>query len=151
MTFVTYQFSTASAIDSALIRWGTWSEYSHVDIVMPDGNLLGARLHQGVQVRPPNYAKFSKSLRMSVAMNDREAQRFYEAARSQVGKPYDWKAILGFAVRRDWQDEGQWFCSELALWCAMQAGLRMLNLDRIDRCSPETLLLSPLLIPERSA
>lgn len=32
----------------------------------------------------------------------------------QIGKPYDWTALLGFVLWRDWSDDDRWYCSELA-------------------------------------
>lgn len=32
----------------------------------------------------------------------------------QVGKGYDWTALLSFVVQRDWQEPDKWFCSELS-------------------------------------
>lgn len=38
--------------------------------------------------------------------------------RSQIGKPYDWSAIVGFLAWRDWNEPDSWYCSELAAaWC----------------------------------
>lgn len=31
----------------------------------------------------------------------------------QLGKPYDWRCVFGLALRRSWQDEEAWHCSEL--------------------------------------
>jgi uncharacterized protein YycO len=31
----------------------------------------------------------------------------------QIGKPYDWSALLGFLAWRDWSDDERWYCSEL--------------------------------------
>jgi hypothetical protein len=36
-------------------------------------------------------------------------------ARTQIGKPYDWTAILALLMDRDWRDSGAWFCSELVV------------------------------------
>lgn len=33
---------------------------------------------------------------------------------NQLGKPYDWTALLGFISRRKWQEDDSWFCSELS-------------------------------------
>lgn len=40
-----------------------------------------------------------------------EARNWLEA---QLGKPYDWTALLGFISRREWQQDDAWFCSELS-------------------------------------
>ena len=45
--------------------------------------------------------------------------------RRQVGKPYDWTAIAGFVLWRDWQDEDRWYCSELAASWMREGGARM--------------------------
>lgn len=46
------QYSTRSTPGSALIRAGTWSWASHVDLVLPGGRLLGA-VPAGVCIREP--------------------------------------------------------------------------------------------------
>lgn len=33
----------------------------------------------------------------------------------QVGKSYDWTALIGFLLWRDWTKPDKWYCSELAL------------------------------------
>src|SRR4051794_17860996 len=97
-TMITLQFSTQPGIGSSLIRALTWSNFSHVDFVLPDGSLLGARQDGGVQVRPRNYAKFTAAISYMVDAPD----KVLDAARSQIGKPYDWRGILNFGLHRDW-------------------------------------------------
>jgi hypothetical protein len=146
-----YQFSTSRGVGSWFIRWFTWSEFSHVDLVEPDGWLLGARLFAnhapsgkgGVQRRPPEYVKFTKTLRVCIEVTQTQYETFWAEAHRQIGKKYDWLAVFGFLFKKDWQNQDRWFCSEFGLWVAVQAGVRMLNLSRIDRCSPELLLCSP--------
>jgi len=45
-------------------------------------------------------------------------------ARSQVGKEYDWRGVFGIALApdRNWQDETDWFCFELAAAALAHAG-----------------------------
>ena len=45
-------------------------------------------------------------------------------ARSQVGKEYDWRGVFGIALApdRNWQDESDWFCFELAAAALAHAG-----------------------------
>ena len=116
---VRLQFSTERNLPSAVIRWYAHSLYSHVDFVLPDGRLLGARFNYpvegqtGVQIRPADYAHFSR--RLVVEIPTAKAPAIYRWARSQLGAPYDWSAILGFAADRDWRYPGRWICSELAV------------------------------------
>src|ERR1041385_1977448 len=118
---ITWQFSTSDDISSYVVRFGTRSDWSHVDTVLPDGNLLGALPLDGVQIRPPDYANFTSSLRVSLDIGCDEV--FYELLKSQIGKPYDWWAVVSFAVGdRDWQTEDNWFCSELQVWAVIKCG-----------------------------
>lgn len=104
------RFVTEAGFTSWAIRWFTWSDWSHIDFVLPSGKFLGARLDGGVQIRPHDYIRPSKFCYAYVEVVD--PRRIYGWATSQVGKPYDWKAIAGFLPRMNWQDPGHWFCSE---------------------------------------
>lgn len=87
--------------------------------MLPDGRLLGARFNYpvegqtGVQIRPPDYAHFSR--RLVVEIPTAKAPAIYRWARSQLGAPYDWSAILGFAFDRDWRADGRWECIEMVI------------------------------------
>ena len=150
---IVWQFATESGLASAFIRFGTRCDWSHVDAVMPDGTLLGARIEGGVQVRSPSYGKFSKLQRYKIETD--RSELFYEALKSQIGKPYDWRAIIGFGLGdRDWQETDSWFCSELQVWAMLQAGFfenagfQKELLIQTDRISPrdQLLLFSPWLV-----
>lgn len=146
---VTLQFSTERAIDSAIIRFLTWSDISHVDIVEPvTGQLLGARLHGGVQLRPVDYSSFHKVIRAEIELPNLAAeQAVLSAARSQIGKPYDWTGILNFGFQRNWREEDSWFCSEFVAWSFEKAGYALLNVGaEVWRITPRDLLLSPVVI-----
>ena len=67
-------------------------------------------------------------------------------ASKQVGKSYDWTAICGFALRRDWHDETRWFCSELVEGAMDHCGAQLLHdSGYLDRITPRDLYLSPML------
>ena len=101
-----------------LIEWFGHGPFSHVEGVLPDGRLLGARSDSvggappGVQIRDPAYVQGLKTLRVDLACSDLVTGRAYDWALSQVGKPYDSTAIAGFVVGRDWQQDDAWYCSE---------------------------------------
>lgn len=114
------QFSSMKDFGSSVIRYFSHGAYSHVDAVLPDGTLLGARsdvcagVPAGVQIRPANYRVFSAVKRVSIpTINDEISQDFYKFLYSQIGKPYDAMAIFSFAVGRNWRDDNAWVCSEL--------------------------------------
>lgn len=133
------QFSSQNKPGSWLIQKFTWSRFSHVDFVLPDGRLLGARGHGGVQIREPEL--FPTLARFDIDAPD----SVLDHAMSQIGKPYDWPAILGFMAKRQWQDKNAWFCSELVAWSFQAAGVPLLRSRDLYRITPRDLLLSPYL------
>lgn len=124
---VVLQFSLGQGVGSAVIRWfGHDGSWSHVDLVLPDGRLLGARADnpggygRGVQIRPANYQSFAR--RLVVAVPTQTAAAVYGYARAQIGKAYDHTAIVAFFVERNWRDPDAWFCSELAAAALIEGG-----------------------------
>ncbi len=90
-------------------------EYTHVEAVMPDGTLLGA-MSDGVKARPPFYdaGKFNHEMFLEVSATTEQEEIFFEYLRSQIGKPYDYGAVLSFFwPSRDWQVSDHWDCAEL--------------------------------------
>lgn len=51
----------------------------------------------------------------------------------QVGRPYDWTALLGFLAWRDWADDHAWYCSELAAAWLIVGGVDPLLATRRSR------------------
>lgn len=112
---------------------------SHVDAVLPDGQLLGARLDGGVAIRPHDYEHFDQKLVVRLDTAQAVRDNYYAWLGNQLGKPYDIKAILAFAaLGRDWRDDEAWFCSEL-----LAAGL--------EQCQffPHPLSVTPNLLTPR--
>lgn len=100
--------------------------YTHVDIVMPDGLLLGARSDNGVLIRPSNYAAFTATRVIEIECTEKQVDAYYSFAKAQVGKPYDYLAISAFvvpALTRDWLSGTAWFCSELDAAAMFHAGI----------------------------
>lgn len=117
---IVMQFSRQNDIGSDLITWFSHGAgFSHVDTVMPDGRLLGARsdvcagVPPGVQIRPVLYAPFSRTLRVVLPADDETTCSYYAFVEAQIGKPYDMRAIEAFPLDRDWRTPNAWFCSEL--------------------------------------
>jgi hypothetical protein len=123
---INLQFVAEADCGSALIRWFTQSDFSHVDAVLPSGELLGARSDTatpGVAIRRPGYATFSRVALVAVPATDTQTTAFYDFLRSQIGKPYDKTAIYAFAFNRDWHNKASWFCSELIVVALEWAGI----------------------------
>lgn len=139
---IALRFITSDSFVSRAIRHITWSEFSHVDLVVREG-LLGAQA-DGVKIRPDNYCKVTKVQVVTVDVPDMVAGKVLLFCKSQIGKPYDYTALLGNLVHRDWQEQDSWFCSELIAAAFEQAGLPLLS-KQTNRITPGMLLASPWL------
>jgi hypothetical protein len=149
MATIVLQPSTSQAWQSAIIRRLCHSPFSHMDYVVPEG-LLGASDPGGVAIRPLNYQAFGIRRRAVITCSADCWLRFDAAMRSQLGKPFDDKALHAFlsdpddevSEARDWRSLDQWFCSELIAWSLEQAGLWPFDLIIAkNHISPPDLLL----------
>ena len=161
------QFSTSADTlanwASAAIRRLNHSPFSHVDFVLPDGNMLGASdqgAHspcilgnpQGVAVRPPDYQVFG--LRRRMILRTDKADAVIAAAMVDLGAAFDdtslWDFLSSqFPGARDWRTPGKWFCSEHKLCKLEDGGFFAYKLPwPKNRVSPTDLLLL-LLMDER--
>lgn len=134
------QFSTGDDLIAWLIRERTFSWASHVDFVLPNGQLLGALPNGGVQIRLPGRYKRSCIFELPIANG-------YDFALTQISKPYDWGAVIGLGMPfpRNWHSPNQWFCSELIAESLLRAGFPIVR-ESSDRITPRDLLLSPLFL-----
>ena len=117
---ITFRNITEAGITSALIRFWSRSAYSHSEVWCPphavgnkEAGWLGARFSGGVQVRPPDYCVPTASDIVHVSLDVQEELLFWDFLKSQLGKPYDWLAIVSFVVRFRMRLKNHWFCSEL--------------------------------------
>jgi uncharacterized protein YycO len=118
-------FVTERSIGSEAIRWFTHSDYSHVDVIMPSGQRLGARSDSpvsgmtGVQIRDHDYAKFIRDDRLVIDTHSEPLEHeAYAWLMRQVGKPYDISGLYRSFLwegKVPWWDEKAWWCSELAV------------------------------------
>jgi hypothetical protein len=126
-------FVRGKSLSSDLIAYFGGGKYSHVDAVLPAGygypagSYLGARddivkplgggapIPRGVQVRPAGYEQWRFADLWSLPTTKAAHETFYGFLVEQIGKPYDWRSIVGFATGDyDWRDPQAWFCMELA-------------------------------------
>lgn len=123
---------------SILLRTFLWSPWSHCAIV--DGEeVIEAAAFGGVRARPLA-DMLADATKMAILTLPGDPQAVIAAARSQIGKPYDWQGVAGIGFRRRWQDDDAWFCSELVAW-AFEAGGHPLFRTQPWRITPRDLYL----------
>jgi uncharacterized protein YycO len=145
MATITLQFSTGNDLESWAIRSFQRAWPTHVDYVLEDGQLLGARFPDGVQVRPSDYMKFTRTERVDIVVPYFKETAFKTFIKEQVGKPYDWLAIISFscivACNRNWRQEDAWFCSELIAAAFEYSGITRQLAPTINRLTPRDIYL----------
>lgn len=128
---------------SPLIRFLTWSQWSHVAVELDDGRVVEA-IGSGVRVTTLDACtkRMSKYVFVDLASPDDDTAEFAQAwLLDQVGKKYDWGALFGFLFKRNWQDDNKWFCSELSGFFVRIIGYRIANSAQISRVTPQMLYM----------
>ena len=133
-------FSRRHHIGSWLIRFVTWSEYSHVDLVLDDTSLIGATSFDGVAVSQlkDRLAKASKAVMVDIPVKDKAVAEAF--AISQLGKPYDWLGVIGIGLKRNWQEDDKWSCAELVASVLSEGGQKPFDSKYHHRITPQHLL-----------
>lgn len=133
---LTVIYSRFRTLGSPLIRhadrFGRWS---HCGILTPDFSVIEARAFHGVVETPVsvfNRRASHQELRQVECPNPDAAIDF---AREQIGKGYDYGAVLGLLLRESWEDDSRWHCAEL-VEAALVAGGRRRFLSEAWRISP---------------
>ncbi len=108
-----------------MIRFVDGGYWSHCGVISEDeAFVVHATMQHGV-IRQPLWQlqmNFPKHVVIDVPVEDEGAAQAWLL--KQVGKPYDFGALLGFIFERgpDWGDDDKWYCSEMALMAFLLAG-----------------------------
>lgn len=129
----------------AFIRWYTWSWAAHAGIRLSNGYIIDATPSRGVSHHRTISGSKVKEYDV-LGLTPEIEKRVFKFLQDQLGKPYDWSAIGGMAVRRDWHDPNKWFCSELVAAAFEAACYPLLHAEGMDRVTPRDLMMSPYLI-----
>lgn len=130
---------------SAIIRWNTRCPWSHTGFLREDGATFSAMIAGGVKWRPP----FKHAI--GITLEAPGTDEAFAWALTQEGKKYDWRAICGIAVDREWGNRDRWFCSELVAAAFNSIGQPLLNVDApVLRITPRDLTLSTLVSLNRT-
>jgi uncharacterized protein YycO len=113
---------------SSLIRFQTWSKYSHVATMLDDGSIIEAWPGVGVHrmLKLPHGASGIDFFEPLITSHERNTiTRFLIA---QIGKPYDWRGVFQFVLREHVHTHNRWFCSDLVAAAFNFVDVPLLNL-----------------------
>ena len=132
---------------SRAIRWRTWSEYSHADWVLDDGSVIeawkgGVRHVMNIQSQ---HTPGTEVDLFTLNLTTVQKWAIQDFLIRQVGKPYDYGAILGFMTRAKSENSDKWFCSELIFTACQSAGVELLKRIPAWKVSPGLLSVSACL------
>jgi len=138
---------------SKLIKWRTWSKISHSAILSQDEKFVYEAWRKGLTKTAWENSHHKKNTRVDlykVYCTPEEAKKAYEYYESQMGRKYDFKAIIGFILRVKWGKISDLICSELVYKGTLHFKDQLL--DRIDpfKVSPGHIDISPRLTPYKT-
>lgn len=130
MSVIRLQLLAGQDLASAGIEYFTIGPYSHIDAIADDGRLYGARSDRvgdapaGVEFRDPSYPGSVSRTIYTIPCTQQQRDDYWKFLLAQEHAPYDWRAIVGFAIQRgQWRDHAAWICSELQAAAAEAAQL----------------------------
>lgn len=122
MPNIKLKFSASDGVVSRVVRWFTWSKWSHVEAIISDGTIISADSTKNSVVNIENKpVKYSRVVYISVTKDQRN--KFEAFLRQQLGYKYDFYGIISFIIRRDIEARKRWFCSELIVAALAAAGI----------------------------
>lgn len=126
------------AISFSTRSWGTHAEFIYVSSKSGLWVTYGAR-EDGVHLRPADYCKPKRQEWFEFPGADKALLH----AATQENSRYDFSAIFGLGIDRDWREVGRWFCSELIAWAFEECGQPIFDPEvKVWRVTPRDLLLA---------
>lgn len=106
-------FASNNKFFSLFIKLFTLSQWCHCAVLDEDGYVIDTTLFTGVRRIHFNVWKehYSKWEMCSFPVKSKKDSLAF--LNEQVGKKYDPLGIFSFIVRKNYEDKGKWFCSEL--------------------------------------
>ena len=128
------QFVRQATLASDVIAWFSAGHFSHVEALVDGGRMTlgsyeasvesgGAAIPPGVHYRPVGYNRLALRVICTIPCSEAQHSLWWNFMDAQIGKEYDWWAILGFAFNRNWREPGSWICSELQARALEKAGV----------------------------
>jgi len=136
-------FTNSKKPAAPLIRFVTWSDFSHVAVMIDEDTIVHADF-KGVRIEPVKDLQARSKNWMIVEYECDNPQEMIDACLSQVGKPYDFSGLVGIILRDvNIQDDSRWWCSELPMYGSAVAKWPTFNVEFIHRLTPQHWLMLP--------
>lgn len=137
-------FSRRHHPGSVALRTFMWSPWSHCGVIDGDEVIQATAEHGVISTSLSEFIGIASE--WAIVEFEADNLNTVMAARSQLGKPYDWSGCAGIAFHRDWHQDDSWFCSELVAWALEQGGCKLFRIEA-KRITPQHLwmLNTPLL------
>lgn len=137
---ITLLYSRRHHPGSYLIRGVTWGEWSHVEILLPGGRLLGAAFSEGVNDNHTIDDRLQIASAAAKVTYPGDLGRAMAWASPLIGvTPYDNLGVVGLGFHRDWESEDAYWCSEWAGKFLKEGGFEPFRSKSIKRLTPEHL------------
>lgn len=116
MKQIQLRFIRTNSFIGKIIRWITWSEWNHVDLVINDEEAFGASGKIGrVDTYPRDPESHDKIAIVTIKVPKGKYEKFMTEILSKGGTLYDYKGIKAFLIKFNIQEDDKWFCSELLI------------------------------------
>lgn len=144
LLFTRNKSTMLNRVATYLISWFTWSRFAHVELLFSDDVCISAVAPKGVikRTKASVIKNVSDYIIKEVSTTPEQEAIIRAFAEKQVGKPYDWGAIIGLPFRGKWDDDAKWFCSELCAAALEEAGIDVVD-EPASRVTPRDLLILP--------
>ncbi len=107
---ITIRCISENNIESDLIRYWTWDQFSHTEFVLPEG-YLGSRLSGGIQIRPFDYVTVSHQAVLTLVLDPEDEAKILTWAKAQIGESYGWKDVVDEALHDEIMKPSSMDCS----------------------------------------
>ena len=124
---------------SPIVRFITWSEYSHCGFISKNNMVIEAKF-SGVQSNKLSKVISGSSKSIIYELDLEDEQKAENFLLLQIGKDYDISALFGIFLHRDWQKDDKWFCSELLAKSIIESGSPFIPSKYLNRITPQDLL-----------
>jgi len=121
-------FKNKSFISKA-IKWFTTSNWSHVGCMIDYNNNMIEATWPRVKISNISSYKGCEYavLRLKQNLTDEQKIKILDFLKDKIDKRYDWRGIISFVIKSNYQNKNWFFCSELVIEAYRAAGIELLR------------------------